>query len=608
MPGITGIISKKYSELYENEMKNMVKCMRHEKFYSSGIFIERDYGVYCGWTHHRDSFSDCMPVWNESKEICLIFAGENYYDSSEIDAIRVRGHECNASNASYLVHIYEEYGTRCFEKLNGYFCGLIVDLRQERVILFNDRFGLNRIYYHEGKESFYFSSEAKSLLRVLPSARKFNKVSLGEMFAVGCTLENRTLFEGISMLPGGVMWIFSRNMDVRKKTYFDRRSWTEQNALKRNEYYEEIKETFARILPRYFGGRRSVGVSLTGGIDSRMIMALSKLPPYKVPCYTFGGRYRDCSDVRIARKVAKACQQTHETLTVDWRFLKKFPEMAKKCVLGSDGTMDVSGSVGVYTQQLARKIAPVRITGNYGDQVVRIDVGFKPSSKELDDRIFDSEFLEHVKAGKESYYRIAEKLDLSFFLFKQLPWYHYPRFAMESTQVTMRSPYLDNDLLSVLYRTPQGEPLSKNSSLGIVAEGNPSLSRIPTDRGIIYRPVPVVTWLHNYYEDFTFRAEWAYDHGMPHWLAKIDYYLKFLHLEKLFLGRHKYFHFRIWYREELSEYVKEMILDNKTLKRSYLKGRFLEEMIMDHIKGHRNYTREIHLILTTELIERHLLQ
>src|ERR1041385_2039659 len=95
---------------------------------------------------------------------------------------------------------------------------------------------------------------------------------------------------------------------------------------------------------------------------------------------------------------------------------------------------------------------------------------------------------------------------------------------------------------------------------------------------------------------------------MPQWLAKIDHAFAPFHLEKLFLGRHKFYHFRVWYRDKLSEYVQDMLLDPQTLSRPYLNGGRLKKIVNDHIKGKRNYTTEIHSVLTSELIHRTLIQ
>lgn len=606
MPGICGVIKKVAGGENGNAIQTMVKGMMHEKFYASGTYVNEKMGVWVGWVCHKDSFSDCLPIWSERKDICLLFSGEDFIDESEIENIKTKGHQFNQENASYLVHLYEEMGIRFLEKLNGWFCGVLVDLREGKVVLFNDRYGLNRIYYHENENGLYFSSEAKSLLKILPNLRQLDTQSLGELFSCGCALENRSIFSGVSLTPGASMWTFYPYRQIRKEVYFKGDLWENQPRLNAKEYYEKLKETFPRILTRYFRGKQRVAVSLTGGIDTRMIMAWAPCPPFKLPCYTFGGMYRDCADVKIAREVARVCQEPHETITLNRKFFAEFPALAKRTIYYTDGTMDVSGSVELYVNRIAREIAPVRLTGNYGDQVLRGVIGFKPNS--LDEEIFDPEFARHVRAGAMTYGKIAQDRSLSFLVFKQVPWHHYSRLALEGTQVTLRSPFLDNDLVALAYQAAPEVASSIGVSLRLISEGNPALSRIETDRGVLFRPIPVISKARRQYQEFTLKAEYAYDYGMPRWLGRFDRLLAPLHLERIFLGRHKFYHFRIWYRNELSQYVKGLLLDPRTLARPYLQGKYLEEVVNSHLNGHRNFTQEIHWLITSELIQRHLIE
>ena len=508
-------------------------------------------------------------------------------------------------NANYLVHLYEEQGIQFLEKLNGWFSGVVIDLREGKIVLFNDRYGLQRIYYHEHANGFYFSSEAKSLLKALPELRQLDFTSLGETFSCGCVLENRTLFAKIALLPGGSMWTFPEKRSISKASYFSHELWERQPVLSGAEYYERLKETFARILPKYFRGSRQVAMSLTGGLDGRMIMAWADSPPGTLLCYTFGGTYRDCADVIIARRVAKLCRQSHETIAVEAQFFTEFPSLAEKSVYISDGAMDVTGSVELYVNSIARGIAPVRLTGNYGSEIMRGGVAFRPGS--VDEGLLAPEFSRLVQTASSTYGSVRQGHDVSFIAFKQVPWHHYSRLAVEQSQLTPRSPYLDNDLVSLMYQAPPELILSEYPSFRLIADGKAQLARIPTDRGLLYRPIPVITQSHHIYQEFTAKAEYAYDYGMPQWLAGIDHMLAPLHLERLFLGRHKFYHFRVWYRDILSKYLKDILLDPRTLNRPYLNGLFFEEMVNSHIEGKRNYTSEINLILTAELFQRQLI-
>ena len=606
MPGLVGSISKQQPENCERIVRTMLASMQYEEFYKSGLYSNADMSACVGWTSHPNSFSDCMPTWNETNDVCLIFSGEDFTDRDKIAPLRAKGHACNLENASYLVHLYEEMGLRFIERLNGWFSGVLLDLRKQSVVLFNDRYGLNRIYYHENADGFYFSSEAKSLLKILPELRQLDFTSLGETFSCGCVLQNRTLFSNISLLPGGSRWIFNGIRDIRKDSYFSREQWESQPLLSGEEYYEKLKETFSRIIPKYFCGTRPLGMSLTGGIDGRMIMAWANRPPGSLPCYTFGGNYRDCFDVRIARRIAKICKQSHETIFIDPQFFNEFENLAEKAVFVSDGTMDVTGSVELYVNRIANKTAPVRLTGNYGDEILRGNVAFCSGSPDED--LLEPEFAQLVRNAGITYGSERQIHKVSFIAFKQVPWLYYSRLAVEQSQLVLRSPYLDNELVALMYQAPPGLVLSNESSLRLIADGNMDLARVPTDRGLLHRPIPAITKLQNLYAEFTFKAEYVYDYGMPQWLAGIDYMLAPLHLEKLFLGRHKFYHFRVWYRDRLYQYLKDILLDSRTRTRSYLDGRRLEKIVLSHIGGKRNYTTEINKVLTAELIQRQLIE
>src|SRR5687768_13305566 len=74
MPGITGFISRQPKA----NVQTMVECMATEPFYSSGSYVDEGSGLHIGWVAHRDSFADCLPIWNENREVCLFFAGESF--------------------------------------------------------------------------------------------------------------------------------------------------------------------------------------------------------------------------------------------------------------------------------------------------------------------------------------------------------------------------------------------------------------------------------------------------------------------------------------------------------------------------------------------------
>ena len=113
--------------------------------------------------------------------------------------------------------------------------------------------------------------------------------------------------------------------------------------------------------------------------------------------------------------------------------------------------------------------------------------------------------------------------------------------------------------------------------------------------------------VHRSFQEFLAKAEYAYDYGMPNWLARVDKYLTPFRFEKLFLGRQKFCHFRSWYRHQLAGYVKDVLLDSRARSRFYVNGSALESMVSSHVSGSRNYTVEMHKLLSMELLHRTLL-
>ncbi len=605
MPGIVGLITKMRREWAEPQLRRMLECVRHESSYVTGTWVDESLGVYVGWTALKDSFADGMPLCNERGDVSLVFSGEEYPEPETASRLKQRGHAFAPVGPSYLVHLYEE-DPNFPAGLNGRFQGLLADRPRGTATLFNDRYGMHRIYYHESKEALYFAAEAKALLAVRPELRRADPRGLGEFIACGCVFEDRTLFKGIYVLPRAAAWVFRDGTIGRKGSYFQPREWEDQAEVDPESYYRDLREVFSRNLPRYFNGQQRIGVSLTGGLDTRMIMAWHRPPPGSLPCYTFGGMFRDSRDVIVARRVAAVCQQSHDVITVGGEFLSRFAHYAERSVYLTDACVGVGRSPDLYVSEKARTIAPVKVAGVYGSEVLRGLRAFKP--EEPASGPFRPDVRSHVRSARETYGGLLRQHPVSFAVFAQAP--QRGVNALEQSQLAVRLPFLDNDLVKTVFRAP-ASAFAKTDIVGnndvclrLIADGNAALRRIPTDRGLGANgrllPAPVSRG----FQQFTFKAEYAYDYGMPQWVAWMDHLFSPLHLERLFLGRHKLYHFRVWYRDALSKYVREMLLDPRTLSRPYLDRSGVEAVVQGHLKGDRNYTTEIHQLLTLELLHR----
>ena len=601
MPGIVGLITDMPQARATRQLERMLAAVCHESFYRTGTWVDESLGVYAGWVEHGSSNLQVRPLSNERGEVVLVFSGQEYSEPGAFQETGKNGHGVEAGGGSYLVRQYEEDPgfPAC---LNGRFHGLVADRRRRTTTLFNDRYGMHRLCYHESADGFYFGAEAKAILAVRPELRSPDYKGLGEVVACGCVLGNRTVFQGINVLPQASAWVFRGAAIERKGSYFQPREWEEQKSLEPEAYYRELRDSLARSLPRYFNGNQRIGLALTGGLDTRVIMAWHKPAPDALPCYTFGGAYRDCQDVRVARHVARICGQPHEVIGIGEEFLSRFPHYAERSVHLTEGTLEVSRASDLYVSERAREIAPIKVVGTYGSEIIRNAVMFKPTPPMPG--LYQAEFSPYIDEAGRYYAGFASEHPITFAAFRQFPWFHHGILSLEESQLTVRSPYLDNDFIRTAFLAPNPGAADTDVRWRLIRDGNPVLAGIPSDSGIRGESAGLSTTATRRFLELTLKAEYAYDYCMPQWMARIDRVFAGLHPERIFLGRHKFCHFRIWYRDSLASYVREILLDPRTLGRPYLEPRGVEAIVAGHLKGHRNYTREIHKLLTLELLHR----
>jgi asparagine synthase (glutamine-hydrolysing) len=601
MPGILGLIThNRDAKKAQSQLNTMLSCMLHEPFYKSGTYLLREKGCYLGWVSHPNSYSDCNPVINATGDRILIFSGEHF----EHHDARTPARYDSATTADLLT-LYERQGKDFLLALNGSYAGVLVDLREGTVLLFNDRFGLHRIYYHEDKETFIFATEAKSILSICPDTRGLDPRGLGEFLGFGTVLDNRTLFRGISTLPAGSVWSFDGSAIIRRR-YFNVNMWEEQPVLSEKDFYARLKATVSRIVPTYFRSRNRVGLSLTGGLDTRIIMAARPQLAEPTPCYTYGGIYRDCFDVFVARDVAEACGQPHHVVTLETDFFATFHRLAAETVWYTDGCLDICASHEIYFSRRVRELAPVRLIGTYGSEILRAHSSFKYTAP--GEHLLAPEVVLYLREAVASFADLRKLHPLSFAVFKEVPWHLHGRPTAAASQLVVRSPFLDNELVSLMYQAPPEIRRSNKTALRLISALNPSLSRIESDMGYGGTGSALEVHLRQLLRYVMFKAEWYYAAGMPHGLSRLDHFAFVKALEPLFLGSHKIEHYRLWFRDQLSDYIQSMLSDRVTATRPYLNQKSYRHLVESHISHTRNYLTEINTLLTLELIQRLLIE
>lgn len=575
----------------------MGSSLQYESFYKSGVYSVPEMGIYAGWVAHEISLGAGQPFFNEQRDVVLLFSGECFADAEMRGDLRKKGHDVSQATAGWMVHLYEEEGDRFFEKLNGLFSGLLIDKRQAKAFLFNDRYGVERLYSHETDDSLYFASEAKALLRVLPMLRHFDPEGLGQFLSYGCTMGSRTLFKNIELLPAGSCWTFENGRRSTGK-YFSPEQWEAQPMLAPETFEAKFYETVNRVLPRYFESNYKIGISLTGGLDSRMIVACRPGTQPDPVCYTFSGKTGKTFDDRLAREVAKTCGLKHKLLRLDSDFFSNFANYADRTIYVTDGYFGVTGAHEIYLNNKARQLSPVRLTGNFGSEILRGVSTFQRLG--LTAELIDPEFSDTLDSVSRSCGNKGEH-PVTFAAFREVPCNLFGSLAAGRSETVFRTPYLDNEIVALAYQMPDKFRTSPDPTVRLIAKANPMLATIPGDLGQIGRNglLGVLTRL---FGKVTFKIDYLNNEGFPHWLLPVEPLARNYGFILGLIGQHKYLHYRSWFRRELASYLRDSLMGSN--RNPCFNSTFVGRMASEHIDGRKNYLKEINAVLTLEAVER----
>ena len=474
-----------------------------------------------------------------------------------------------------------------------------MDLRTKTMTLFNDRYGMSRIYFHQGKDEFLFASEAKALLKVRPDLRAIQPAALAQYLRYSCVVGGQTLFKDICLLPNASSWTFKNSVVPKKTRYFDETEWERQSALQPMDFYEKFDETVMRVFPRYIEGSQNVALALTAGLDTRMIASALHACGRPVPCYTFGTVGSETFDIRGARQIAGICNTPYEVINIDEAFFRDFPWYARANVYLSDGTHDAFGAHDVYLNKIARGIAPVRLTGKFGSEVVKNRRLIRWATYNDD---FVQPDLKPFLNQLEPRDRLKQRCSLSNAVFEEIPWCESGRVAIEQSQLILRTPYLDNDLVKLMFQAPSEVRAAGQLQPNFIRQNSPDLSTILTNLGEMGDSGGLVGRARYVLYRVLFKMEYIYLYAAPHWSTWVDRRLKKFKLERVFAGREKFERYRLWIGTFLAEFIQETLLDSRAEYGHFLNRKSVEKMVTRHIAGTHNYLREINKALTIQLI------
>jgi asparagine synthase (glutamine-hydrolysing) len=275
MCGIAGIITFTPSDpVSERQLRQMLAMLRHRGPDQFGIYLGDGVGLGNARLSIIDLGGGQQPIANEDESLWIVFNGEifNYVElRAELEA---RGHRFTTHcDTEVILHLYEDYGPECLNRLNGQFAIAIWNERDRSLFLARDRVGVRPVFYSQRGSRIFFASEIKAILSVLDHAPQIDPVALADVFTYWSPQSPRTAFRHIQELPPGhYALIKDGRMDVLP-------FWRMQfSAAPPKKSIEEYAEEFESLL---FDATRirlradvPVGAYLSGGLDSSTIAAI----------------------------------------------------------------------------------------------------------------------------------------------------------------------------------------------------------------------------------------------------------------------------------------------------------------------------------------------
>jgi asparagine synthase (glutamine-hydrolysing) len=322
MCGICGIVGSEEKEV----LRKMSDTIVHRGPDDHGFYIDESISLANRRLSIIDLSTGHQPIHNEDETIWITFNGEVFNFSELKTNLEKKGHKFYThTDTETIVHLYEEYGDRCAEKLRGMFVFAIWDAKNKKALLVRDRLGIKPLYYTLVNGKLIFGSEMKAILTYPEVQRKINETSLYHFLNIGYFPDPETIFLGIKQLLPGHFLIF-QNSKIKIKKYWDIEVKT---AIKSEEYFaKKLLEILEESVKLRLISDVPLGLYLSGGIDSSAtLVIMKKYSDSSVKTFTIGfGAEND--EINDAKFVADYFDTEHTEIIEDGRkILEAFPKI-----------------------------------------------------------------------------------------------------------------------------------------------------------------------------------------------------------------------------------------------------------------------------------------
>jgi asparagine synthase (glutamine-hydrolysing) len=383
MCGINGIAYSTRSNKLIDEA--ILTKMRDVQFHrgpdGGGNFVEGQIGL----GHRRLSIVDVshggQPMFNEDKSLVIVYNGEVYNHADYREELEAKGHVYQTHcDTETIIHLYEEYGERCVEKLRGMFAFAIWNRTKKELFIARDRLGVKPLYYvHDDKGNLFFGSEIKTILEAAAVKPEINYNALPDQFANHGTSKDETLFVGVKrLLPGHTLSWKDGKLEIRKywdinyepKHFGDAATRGRGDGAKiEAEYIQNWLDLFRQSVKLRLMADVPLGMFLSGGIDSSAIAAMmSTMVDEPIKTFSVGFKEREANEFEYARIVANKYKTDHHEITITpEQFFAELP----KLIWHEDEPIGFDSSIPLYfVSKLAQEHVKVVLTGEGSDEIM----------------------------------------------------------------------------------------------------------------------------------------------------------------------------------------------------------------------------------------------
>jgi asparagine synthase (glutamine-hydrolysing) len=346
----------------------MARSIAHRGPDDEGFFIAGPIGLGFRRLSIIDLASGHQPMSDAEETVWVIFNGEIYNYKELRRELQSKGHRFKTNcDTEVIVHGYKEWGTRVFDHLNGMFGLAIWDVPNQRLVVARDALGIKLVYYKIDNGTLTFGSEIRSILAAGDSQPAIDPAALKLFLQFRYTPSPLTIFQGIRKLAPGTMLVVEKG-HCREERWYNFMPTPFSKPKKEKEATQELLELYKGAVRRHLLSDVPVGVLLSGGLDSGLLLALMNEHGSSWPAYTIGyGKSFADDELFDAAETASLLGACHVTVRLDQsEFERSLPQIVR-CL---EEPIAASSIVPMYfISKRARQDVKVALVGQGPDEL-----------------------------------------------------------------------------------------------------------------------------------------------------------------------------------------------------------------------------------------------